>query len=132
VSGKRIASVTQEKKGKVAEEKTTTFQLRGQDPLQAVPALYSNFVAISRVGTDVQLEFVFMDLNQIAMILQARAESKGDEAKQQLVGKTVAKIVMPGACFLQVKDHINQIFGILEKALNGQEAENERDRASSL
>lgn len=98
----------------------TMFQIRGEDPLDAGPALYSNFVGVSRVGSDIQFEFVFVDLNQIATILEDR--KKGGQVPTKIEGKTVAKIVMPGASLVQVRGHINSILDIVEKNLRPQEA----------
>ena len=98
------------------EKKITQFQISGEDPLQAVAPIYSNFVGISRVGTDVQFEFIFLDLNQLAQILE---QSKAVESpgRQVLTGKTVAKIVMPGVNFVQVKEQIEKVMKALEAEL---------------
>ena len=97
------------------------FQIRGQDPLQADPALYSNFVAISRVGTDVQFEFVFLDLNYVAHLIESnkmKLKTSDPDPEQDLVmGKTVAKIVMPAASFIQIKEHVEKLFGAIEEIL---------------
>lgn len=110
----------------MAEEKRTTqFQICGEDPVQAVAPLYSNFVGISRVGTDVQFEFVFLDLNQLAQIL---TDTKTDDTTERrtLMGKTVAKVVMPGVNFLQVKEQIELIMKALNEELQKMEVRHER------
>lgn len=97
------------------EQKMMNLQIRGEEPLSAGAALFSNFVGISRVGTDVQMEFVFVDLNQLAVLVDAM--KKGDApSSQSLTGKTVAKIVMPGVSFIQLKEHIHLIFEALQTA----------------
>ena len=107
------------------EKKITQFQISGEDPLQAVAPIYSNFVGISRVGTDVQFEFIFLDLNVLAQILgEARtAETSDREApeRQQLVGKTVAKIVMPGVNFVQAREQIEVIMKALDEVIRAME-----------
>jgi len=102
----------------VAEERRITqLQISGDDPLHtAVIPTYSNFVGISRVGTDVQFEFLFLDLNQLAQILEHSKTAEITE-RQILVGKTVAKIVMPGVNFVQVKEQIEKIMKALEEEL---------------
>ena len=88
------------------------FSVRGQNPLEAVSPLFSNFVAISRVGTDVQFEFLFLDINQVAQIIEAT--KAGQSPPSDLVGRTVAKIVVPGMAVLQAKEHLATMFGALE------------------
>jgi hypothetical protein len=101
--------------GTVAEEKKMTqFQISGEDPLRAVAPTYSNFVGISRVGTDIQFEFIFLDLNQLAQILE-QSKTLDSPERQVLAGKTVAKIVMPGVNFLQVREQFEKIMNALEE-----------------
>ena len=90
------------------------IQVKGEDPIHAPPALFSNFLGISRVTTDVQFEFVFLDLNQVALIVQA-AQSKEGTTPAPVTGQTVAKIIMPAAAFVQLKDHIMQLMTDIEK-----------------
>ena len=73
-----------------------------QPPNEAVSALFSNFLSLSRVGTEVQFEFIFLDLNNLAVMLN---QLKQEEAKQSPIvkGKTIAKLVMPAASFYSVK-----------------------------
>lgn len=108
----------------------TTLQVRGEDALEACKAVFSNFLAISRVGTEVQFEFVFLDLNVVANILQAvaKAESK---TVPEIVGKTAAKIVMPAASVLQIKEHFLKLLEDIEAEISGKkkEAQNEYNRA---
>lgn len=107
------------------EEKPFDIKVRGEDRLDAVPALYSNFVGISRLGTDVQLEFVFLDLNYLVELVERmkKGEAVGSEP---IEGQTVAKIVMPGHMFLQLKNHLDGLFKALAEALPQQERQDER------
>ena len=95
------------------EKKITQWQISGEDPLDAIAPTYSNFVGISRVGTDVQFEFIFLDLNQLAQILEQSKTAESSQ-RQVLTGKTVAKIVMPGINFVQVKGQIEKIMKALD------------------
>jgi hypothetical protein len=105
------------------EKKLVQFQIRGEDPIDAITPIYSNFVGISRVGTDIQFEFIFLDLNQLAQILDP-TKAKGPATAtgpQELVGKTVAKIVMPGLNFMQAKEQIDVIMRALSEAFQAPE-----------
>jgi len=64
-------------------------KIAGQQPLEAPPPWFSNFVAISRVGGEVQCEFIFADINQLANIIRDKQQS-GEAV--EITGKTVAKI----------------------------------------
>ncbi|HZP32840.1 MAG TPA: hypothetical protein VFB23_05690 [Candidatus Acidoferrales bacterium] len=85
------------------------IQVQGEDPLSAVPPLFSNFLAISRAGTDVQFEFIFLDINQIASMFKENAVPTGP-----ISGKTVSKVVMPAASVLQLKDHLVTLLQAIE------------------
>ncbi|MGB6876095.1 MAG: hypothetical protein WBD87_08670 [Candidatus Acidiferrales bacterium] len=106
------------------ENNLMLFQVRGDAPNEACPALFCNFLAVSRVATEVQLEFIFLDLNQIATTLN---QLKGAEVASNPViqGKTVAKVVMPAASFIQLEDQFTTIFKALKEMLEKKEAENE-------
>ena len=112
------------------EQKILNFRVRGEDAVQAVSALYSNFLAVSRVGTDVQFEFIFLDLNLIAGVLEQlkRAEKP---SIPELQGKTVAKIVMPAATLIQLREHFENLFRALEEALP-KVPEAQHDRGSKV
>jgi len=112
-------------------QKTVQFSITGQDPLEASSALYSNFVGISRVGTDVQMEFIFLDLNQVAVVLEREKQEDKSGERVHMQGKTVAKVVMPGPCFLQLRNHVNMIFDAIEKAMKKEEVTDVR-RAGNL
>jgi hypothetical protein len=112
------------------ETKLRTFQVQGQPPLDAAPALFSNFMAVSRVGTEVQFEFIFLDLNQIANMLGDLKTTPSESPKVQ--GKTVAKVVMPAVTFVQLKEPLAKIFEALEGILpKVPESENERRNSSA-
>jgi hypothetical protein len=105
-------------------------KITGQQPLEASPPLFSNFLAISRVAGEVQCEFIFADINQLANIIRA---DKPSAETVEITGKTVAKIIIPASNFLQLKDHLAQMFADIEKDFN-LEKQGERDvrsRASS-
>jgi hypothetical protein len=114
----------------VADEKQQfLLNIRGGDPLLTSP-VYSNFLSVSRVGTDVQFEFVFVDLNQMAQLAD-KLKKSGSNEPQELAGRTVAKIVMPGLNFYQVKDHLKTVFDALAVELMIVETENEHDALAS-
>lgn len=109
-----------------------TFQVRGEEPREAIPALFSNFLAVSRVGTEVQFEFVYLDLNVIANLIKAATEAAtGSKASlPEVTGKTVAKIVMPAASFVQIKEHLLKLLEDAEAEIRkAREAQNEYNRA---
>jgi hypothetical protein len=95
--------------------KQVMIQVTGQPPLEAVPALFSNFVGVSRVAAEVQLEFIFLDLNQVATMIQGAEKTENAGPLPPVTGKTVVKIVMPSASFVQMKPHLEKIFRDIEK-----------------
>ena len=54
----------------MAERKQLPLRVVGEDPRQAASPIFSNFVGISHVGREVQLEFIFLDINQIAQEME--------------------------------------------------------------
>jgi hypothetical protein len=100
----------------VSDQKVQNFKVRGEPPLQAAPALYSNFLGLSRVGTEVQFEFVFLDLNYMALLLD-QLKSSETTVTTDVEGKTVAKVVMPAAVFLQLYEQFEMIFTALKAEL---------------
>jgi len=95
-----------------------TVQVKGEEPLSAPPALFSNFLGISRVALDVQFEFIFLDLNQLAQILQQQpGKDKTGAPIGPVEGQTVAKVIMPAAAFVQLKEHISRLMLDIEKNL---------------
>jgi hypothetical protein len=95
--------------------KQVMIQVAGQPPLEAVAPLFSNFVGISRVAAEVQLEFIFLDLNQVATMIQGAEKTENAGPLPPVTGKTVVKIVMPSASFVQLKPHLENIFKDIEK-----------------
>ena len=112
------------------EKQQFLLNIRGQEPLQAAAPFYCNFVSVARIGSDVQLEFIFLDINQLALLTEQLKKSGSNET-QELVGKTVAKIVMNGANFVQIRDHMNTIFDALAAQLQISEVNNEPDARQS-
>jgi hypothetical protein len=99
-----------------APKDAVMIQVRGEEPIDAPPALFSNFLGIARVAMDVQFEFVFLDLNQVAQIIQG-AQSQKTGPTSPVAGQTVAKIIMPASAFIQLKDHIVRLMADIEKNL---------------
>lgn len=100
-----------------------TLTIIGDDPRAAVAPLFANHVAISHVGNEVQLEFIFADINALAT--QIEQAKRGEiPADLRIQGKTVAKIVVPAASFVQLKNHLSGVFEKLERAAN----ENQRGK----
>jgi hypothetical protein len=122
--------ITREAQVSADEQKILNLRVKGEDPVQAVSALYSNFLAVSRVGTDVQFEFIFLDLNLVATILEQLKKIENPNVPE-LQGKTVAKIVMPAATFLQLREHFENLFRALEEVVPRM-AEAQHDRGSKV
>jgi hypothetical protein len=53
----------------VSEKAILNFRVAGEAQSAGPPALFSNFVAVSQVGTEVQFEFVFLNLNVLATMI---------------------------------------------------------------
>ncbi len=112
------------------EPKVQNFRVKGEPPVQAVPALYSNFLAVSRVGTDIQFEFIFLDLNQFATLIE-QFKDANITMTPELEGKTVAKVVMPAATFIQLRQQFEKIFEALKEIMPKMpEVKHERPRSS--
>jgi hypothetical protein len=88
----------------------------GEPPVQAEPPLYSNFLAVSQVGTEVQFEFIFLDLNQVAVMIE-QLKSSDVTVVPEVEGKTVVKVVMPAASFVQLREQFEKIFAALKGML---------------
>lgn len=100
---------------------TGLLTVSGDDPRHAISPSFANFLAISHVGGEVQFEFIFLDLNQLALKIQ-RMKDGVEKSEGELQGKTVAKLVMPAASFIQLKDHLSAIFQRLEVMKNESES----------
>ncbi len=113
------------------EPKIVNFKVKGELPVGTVPALYSNFLAVSQVGNEVQFEFIFLDLNLVAVLMQ-QLKASNITVTPEVEGKTVAKIVMPASTFVQLREHFDKIFQALKDVLpKVPEVENERGKSSS-
>jgi hypothetical protein len=101
----------------VSKPSQVIVQVTGQPPLETVPALFGNFVGISRVGHDVQFEFIYVDLNQMASMLQEAEKSGNQGPLEPIVGKTVVKVVMPAEAFVQMQTHVEKLFAAIKADL---------------
>lgn len=100
----------------VSDEPRIVLDVRGTGTEQT-PAMFSNFLSVSRVATEVQFEFVFVDVNQIATALMKTKETGATEEPLKISGLTVAKVVVPALSFMQVREHLNNIFDAIEHDL---------------
>lgn len=120
----------------MAEKRMLQFRVVGEDPQVAVAPLFSNFLAVSHVGKEVQLEFIFLDIGQIAQhfenVKAQKDHAPSNEADGELAvfqGKTVAKVVVPSWAFLQLKAHLIGIFEKLEIEESGEREKTRVERA---
>ena len=103
----------------------------GEDPLAAAKPTFANFVGISHVGTEVQFEFIFLDLNHVAQrIERLRAQPPSNEA-EVFEGRTVSKVVVPVASFVQLREHLMRMFDKFEIADGHEEETRERKNAGA-
>ena len=114
-----------------------TFRVFGEDPLDAGPPLFANFVGIASSGNEVQLEFVYLDINQLALRFGQPGVDDVPTAgvpeatgNVELHGKTVAKIVVPASSFLQLQGHLDTLFKRLKEASHGEKETGERGYGS--
>jgi hypothetical protein len=114
----------------VSELKLFNFKVRGEDPLDAGPPLYGNFLAVSQVGTEVQFEFIFVDLNQVASVIEMLKATDVTVVKE-LEGKTVVKVVMPGASFVQLREQFERVFSALKGVLPTVQGVEDEQRSKS-
>jgi hypothetical protein len=117
-----------------SEKRNLLVKSKGEDPLNVAAPRFSNFLAVSRMGTDVQFEFVYNDINRLAQLLEeARA---GNEMPEIIEGKTVVKVVMPAWAVIQLKTHMKTIFDGIEQEITSaastatEESEEERHARS--
>jgi hypothetical protein len=107
------------------------LKVKLEDPVTlSLPTLFANHVAISRAGTEVQFEFVAMDINVLAMKL-AQLQSGEAEGPVELSGKTVAKVVVPLHFFMQLEGHLEQIFSAIRQEFALNEGDEHERRAIS-
>jgi hypothetical protein len=105
---------------------TVELKVKMEDPTtQSVPTLFANHVAISRAGTEVQFDFVALDINVLAAKL-AQLQSGEAENPVEVAGKTVAKVVVPLHFFMQLETHLQQIFSAVRKEFALNEVDDER------
>jgi hypothetical protein len=109
----------------VAEKSILNFRVQGEPPTGGTLPLFSNFLAVCQVGTEVQFEFVFLDLNMLASKIEVVKAAGAQTTPSNIEGKTVAKIIMPAAVFVQMKEHFDKILGALEQ--NGKASEGKAD-----
>jgi hypothetical protein len=93
-----------------------TLKVQYGDPKESPSPLYSNHVGISRVGTEVQFEFVFVDINKIALRLQD-GPSSDDSGAVEVQGNTVAKLILPLHVFIQMESHLQMMFESLRNEI---------------
>lgn len=119
----------------MSEKTIVNFQVKGEGPSGPAPALFSNFLAVSQVGTEVQFEFVFLDLNLLAGMLE-QLKAAGATTTPTVEGKTVAKVVMPAAVFAQMKAHFDKIYNALAQEgippIPSEEKKDERHSTSNV
>lgn len=93
-----------------------------EDPaIVGVPTLFANHVAVARAGTEVQFEFVAVDINSIATKLAELSD--GEVASPEVRGKTVTKVVVPLHVFLQLEPHLRGIFSSVRQEFDPEDNE---------
>lgn len=103
-----------------------------EDPREvSVPTLFANHVAISQAGTEVQFEFVAIDLNSIATKLTEVTENDS-AGPAEIVGKTVAKVVVPLHVFVQLEGHLQGIFQRVKNEFTPPEDEAADEHSSAV
>ena len=90
--------------------KIIRLEVKSADP--TLPAAFSNFIAVSRVATEVQFEFIFVDISEVASIIEGK-QDKTDPAKMK--GRTVAKVVVPALSVVQLKGHLAKMIEAIEE-----------------
>ena len=92
------------------------LEVRGDERLPPLPAVFSNFVQVARVATEIQFDFLFVDLNSVASTIEKAKQSPQQESAQ-LYGTPIAKVVVPALSLMQIREHMNHIFDAIEKEL---------------
>jgi hypothetical protein len=80
-----------------------------------VPTLFSNHVARARAGTEVQFEFVALDINALATKMAEYQSVEAPEEPAEIAGKTMARIVVPLYVFMQLEQHLKMIFSAVKQ-----------------
>jgi hypothetical protein len=114
-----------------------TFKVMFDDPRESAVPLFSNHVGISRAGTEVQFEFVFLDINAVASFLQTmKQESDSGQSSTtspvEITGRSVAKIVMPLHVFWQLREHLQGMFAKIEQDLQTAQQEEANESSNSI
>jgi hypothetical protein len=115
----------------VTDLKALSVNVTGEPPLNAAPPTYSNFLGVSRLGNDVQFEFIFVDINFLAGMVEAAKKEPQTAEPTPVKGQTVAKMVMPAQSFLQLQSHFEKLFADIKSELEKQglgEKSNESDQ----
>jgi hypothetical protein len=98
----------------VSDGRKITLEVSSDETLSPLHASFSNFVQISRVATEVQFEFLFVDINHVALSIE-KARGSSEKEPVKLSGVPIAKVVVPAFNFLQLREHINQMFDAIER-----------------
>lgn len=101
---------------KVSGTVTVTTDDSGFD---ATP-IFANFLRVSYVGAEVQFEFIYVDIAELAQHIEKAKSNEGGK-DFELHGETVAKVIVPSASFVQLKEHLVGMFGQLEAQFNEQQ-----------
>lgn len=105
-----------------------TFKVLGEDPLDTAGPLFANFLAVSHVGGEVQFEFIYLDINQLALQfgqpgVDDRPEGEKPTGPVEMQGKTVAKVVVPVSSLVQLEKHLEGMFQKFAEVRNGKKPE---------
>lgn len=105
-----------------------TFRVLGEDPLDTAAPLFANFLAVSHVGGEVQFEFIYLDINQLALQFgqpgtDDRPEVEKPTGPVEMQGKTVAKVVVPVSSFMQLDRHLHEMFKKFAEVRDGKKPE---------
>lgn len=112
-------------------DQSLNISVVGEDPLVAAKPTFANFVAISHVGTEVQFEFIFLDLNQVAQKIERLRKGATSDGAEVIEGRTVSKVVVPVASFVQLKAHLMRMFDKFEASDEHEEKTRERENAGA-
>lgn len=107
------------------------FKVKVEDAQRSAVPLFSNFVGIARAGTEVQFDFVALDLNELALAINAH-QGSGNPEPPEIKGKTVARVVVPLHVFMQLEQHLLSIFSAARQEFAlGETTSHEHRRAIS-
>lgn len=100
----------------MSDPRKITLEVNSDERLAPLRPSFSNFVQISRVATEVQFEFLFVDINHVALSIE-KARSSSEKEPVRLSGVPIAKVVVPALNLIQLREHINQMFDAIEREL---------------